>query len=130
MKRLSLMLALIAPLTPNAAQAETFKCVSAQGQVTFAFGPCPDASLGTPVARSMPPKMLSDGEPVDHAHQTNLKATEYLKVSGRTKVIVTETERYKQFQRNRPPAPAGPSQCRSPVYDSRCFDPSGGRSRR
>ncbi len=67
-------------------------------------------------------------EPLDYVHKTNLKATEYLKVGGRTRVQVIETERYKAFQRNRPPPPNIPSQCQSPHYDSQCFDPSGGMS--
>ncbi|GFM84104.1 hypothetical protein PSCICN_47960 [Pseudomonas cichorii] len=72
--------------------------------------------------------MLRQGEPVDHAHKVNLKATEYLKVSGRAEVTVYETESYKQYQRDRPPPPTAVSQCKSPLYDSQCFDPSGGQS--
>lgn len=72
--------------------------------------------------------MLRQGEPVDHAHKVNLKAAEYLKISGRAKVNVYETESYKQYQRDRPPPPTAVSQCKSPLYDSQCFDPSGGMS--
>jgi hypothetical protein len=74
------------------------------------------------------PKCCARGEPVDHAHKINLKATEFLKVSGRTKVTVYETESYKQYQKNRPPPPTAKSLCESPRYDSQCFDPSGGQS--
>lgn len=131
MKRLSSALALIAPMTLlscGAAHGEVFKCLLPQGQVGFASGPCPDGSIGIPLHQAGPPRMLRDGEPPDHAHKVNLKATEYLKVSGRAPVIVTETDSYKQFQKNRPPPPSVASHCQSPRYDSQCFDPSGGQS--
>ncbi|CAM3111384.1 DUF4124 domain-containing protein [Pseudomonas floridensis] len=127
MKRLSIMLAIAAFAAPGLAYSEIFKCTSPQGRVSYAPVPCdPDAEAA--VQRPGPPTMLREGEPVDHAHKTNLKATEYLQVSGRTIVTVIETERYKAYQRNRPPPPNVPSQCQSPRYDSQCFDPSGGTS--
>jgi hypothetical protein len=112
----------------QAAQGDIFKCTSAQGQVSFAAVPCSDSSAEAARQRQGPPKMLRNGEPVDHAHKINLKATEFLRVSGRSKVVVYETESYKLYQRNRPPPPTAVSQCQSPLYTSQCFDPSGGQS--
>lgn len=128
MKWTLLTLALAALTLAEAAHSEIFKCTSAQGQVSFAAVPCGDSSADAKRQREGPPKMLRKGEPVDHAHKINLKATEFLKVSGRSKVTVYETESYKLYQRNRPPPPAAVSQCKSPLYTSQCFDPSGGQS--
>ena len=128
MKWYSLAITIAALLVAGPARSEIFKCTSPQGQVSYAPTPCASGTADTSVQRSGPPNMLRQGEPVDHAHKVNLKATEFLKVSGRTKVTVYETESYKQYQRNRPPPPSAKSQCKSPLYDSQCFDPSGGQS--
>lgn len=128
MRWTSLTLALAALTLAHTAQGDIFKCTSAQGQVSFAAVPCSDSSADAVRQRQGPAKMLRNGEPVDHAHKINLKATEFLKVSGRRKVIVYETESYKLYQRNRPPPPTAVSQCQSPLYTSQCFDPSGGQS--
>ncbi|KIQ27402.1 MULTISPECIES: DUF4124 domain-containing protein [Pseudomonas syringae group] len=127
MKRLSMLLAITAAAGSGMAHSEIFKCTSAQGHVSYAAIPC-DGAAEVAVQRPGPPKMLRQGEPVDHAHKVNLKATEYLQVSGRAKVNVYETESYKAFQKSHLPAPDVPSQCQSPRYDSQCFDPSGGAS--
>ncbi|KPX41920.1 Uncharacterized protein ALO68_00989 [Pseudomonas syringae pv. helianthi] len=127
MKRLSTTLAVAALLSAGTAHGEIFKCTSAQGQVSYASIPCDNAAQSA-LQRQGPPNMRREDEPIDYVHQTNLKATEYLKISGRTHVTVYETERYKAYQRNRPPPPNIPSQCQSPQYDSQCFDPSGGMS--
>lgn len=128
MKWLSLALATTALIATSTAHGEIFKCTSPQGQVSFASVPCSDSNAQTSLQRQGPPKMLRQGEPVDHAHKVNLKATEYLSVSGRAKVTVYETESYKQYQKDRPPPPTAVSQCKSPLYESQCFDPSGGQS--
>jgi hypothetical protein len=128
MKRTSLAIAVVALAATSAAHGEIFKCTSPQGHVSYASVPCSNGNADTSVQRQGPPKMLRQGEPVDHAHKINLKATEFLKVSGRTKVTVYETESYKLYQRNRPPPPTAVSQCKSPLYESQCFDPSGGQS--
>lgn len=131
MKWTSLAIPLVALLVAAPARSEIFKCTSAQGQVSFASIPCSaDSAVDIDIAiqRQGPPKMLREGEPVDHAHKINLKATEFLKVSGRTHVTVYETESYKAYQKDRPPPPTAASQCKSPRYDSQCFDPSGGES--
>ncbi|WP_122317495.1 DUF4124 domain-containing protein [Pseudomonas cichorii] len=128
MKWPSLALAVAALNFTGNAHSEIFKCTSPEGRVSFAAIPCADGSAEVSVQRQGPQKMLRQGEPVDHAHKINLKATEYLKVSGRAKVTVYETESYKQYQKDRPPPPTAVSQCKSPLYDSQCFDPSGGRS--
>ncbi|KPW29071.1 MULTISPECIES: DUF4124 domain-containing protein [Pseudomonas syringae group] len=127
MKRLSITLALAALLGANTAHSEIFKCTSPQGKVSYASIPC-DETAQSALQRQGPPNIRREGEPLDYVHKTNLKATEYLKVGGRTRVTVYETERYKAYQRNRPPAPNVPSQCQSPLYNSQCFDPSGGMS--
>ncbi len=128
MKGYSLALAITALLLSGAARSEIFKCTSPEGKVSFASVPCSENNAATSVQRQGPPNMLRQGEPVDHAHKINLKATEFLRVSGRTKVTVYETESYKQYQKNRPPPPTAKSLCESPRYDSQCFDPSGGQS--
>jgi hypothetical protein len=128
MKWTSLAIAVAALAATNAAHGEIFKCTSPEGHVSYASVPCSDGNADTSVQRQGPPKMLRQGEPVDHAHKINLKATEFLKVSGRTKVTVYETESYKLYQRDRPPPPTAVSQCKSPLYESQCFDPSGGQS--
>ncbi|PBQ21328.1 DUF4124 domain-containing protein [Pseudomonas syringae] len=127
MKRLSITLSVFALLGSGAAYGEIFKCTSPQGKVSYASIPC-DESAQSALQRNGPAYMRHADEPLDYVHKTNLKATEYLKVGGRTRVQVIETERYKAFQRNRPPPPNIPSQCQSPRYDSQCFDPSGGMS--
>ncbi|MBX8531682.1 DUF4124 domain-containing protein [Pseudomonas cichorii] len=128
MKWPSLALAAAALNFTGTAHSEIFKCTSPEGHVSFASIPCAEGDVNSSLQRQGPPKMLRQGEPVDHAHKVNLKATEYLKVSGRAKVTVYETESYKQYQRDRPPPPTAVSQCKSPRYDSQCFDPSGGYS--
>ncbi|KPC33395.1 Uncharacterized protein ABJ99_2253 [Pseudomonas syringae pv. cilantro] len=127
MKRLSIAAALATMLVASAAHSEIFKCTSPDGNVSFASIPC-DSNFQSAPQRQGPPPILREGEPLDYVHKTNLKATEYLKVSSRAHVTVVETERYKAYQRNRPPPPSVASQCRSPDYNSQCFDPSGGRS--
>ena len=118
-------------LVASPAYSDIFKCTSPQGQVSYASIPCsPESAADIAVQRHGPPNMLRRGEPVDHAHKINLKATEFLKVSGRTHVTVYETESYKHYQKDRPPPPTAVSQCKSPRYDSQCFDPSGGASGR
>ncbi|MCF5671481.1 DUF4124 domain-containing protein [Pseudomonas syringae] len=129
MKRLSIMLALASVFGASTAHSEIFKCTSAEGKVSFASIPC-DSNLQSTPQRPGPPLIMREGEPLDYVHKTNLKATEYLEVSSRAHVTVVETERYKAYQRNRPPPPSVASQCRSPRYDSQCFDPSGGTSSR
>ncbi|GFM84096.1 hypothetical protein PSCICN_47880 [Pseudomonas cichorii] len=128
MKWPSLALAAAALSFTGTAHSEIFKCTSPEGHVSFASIPCAESDVNSSLQRQGPPKMLRQGEPVDHAHKVNLKATEFLKVSGRAKVTVYETESYKQYQRDRPPPPTAVSQCKSPLYDSQCFDPSGGYS--
>lgn len=128
MKWPSLVIAITALLASGTARSEIFKCISPQGTVSFASVPCDESNAETSVQRPGPPKMLRQGEPVDHAHKINLKATEVLKVSGRAKFTVYETESYKQYQKDRPPPPTAKSLCESPRYDSQCFDPSGGQS--
>jgi hypothetical protein len=129
MKWTSLAITLVALPVAGPAYSEIFKCTSPQGQVSFASIPCsPESAADIAIQRHGPPKMLREGEPVDHAHKINLKATEFLKVSGRTHVTVYETESYKEYQKDRPPPPTAVSQCKSPRYDSQCFDPSGGES--
>ncbi|MCD5993105.1 DUF4124 domain-containing protein [Pseudomonas sp. CDFA 602] len=127
MKRLSMAVALSAFAATGLAQGEIFKCTAPDGKVSFTSLPC-DSSSHSAVQRPGPPRIMGQGEPADLAHTLNLKATEYLKVSGRAKVTVYETERYKAFQKSHPPPPNVASQCRSPLYDSQCFDPSGGTS--
>lgn len=128
MKWYSLAIAMTALLASGTARSEIFKCTSPQGQVSFASVPCGESNAETSVQRQGPPKMLRQGEPVDHAHKINMKATEVLKVSGRAKFTVYETESYKQYQKDRPPPPTAKSLCESPRYESQCFDPSGGQS--
>ncbi|MCI3944888.1 DUF4124 domain-containing protein [Pseudomonas syringae] len=128
MKRLStLIMALATLFGASAAHSEIFKCTSPDGKVSFASLPCESNAQSDP-QRGGPPPILREGEPLDYVHKTNLKATEYLRVSSRAHVTVIETERYKAYQRNRPPPPSVPSQCRSPLFNSQCFDPSGGTS--
>ncbi|MFH7479373.1 DUF4124 domain-containing protein, partial [Pseudomonas syringae pv. tagetis] len=82
MKRLSTTLAVAALLRAGTAHGEIFKCTSAQGQVRYASIPCDNAAQSA-LQRQRPPNMSREDEPLDYVHQTKLKATEYLKISGR-----------------------------------------------
>ncbi|RMN93167.1 ABC-type Fe3+ transport system, periplasmic component [Pseudomonas coronafaciens pv. coronafaciens] len=101
MKRLSITLAFAALLGANAAHSEIFKCTSPQGKVSYASIPC-DETAQSALQRQGPPNIRREGEPLDYVHKTNLKATEYLKVGGRTRVTVYETERYKALSAKPP----------------------------
>ncbi|GAB7531900.1 hypothetical protein PS3A_43140 [Pseudomonas sp. 3A(2025)] len=124
MKRPSLFIApALCLVLCTSVQAEIYKCVSAQGAVSYSSISCPQAT----VQRAGPPLAMPD-MPRDHVHKVNLQAIQNLKVSGKANTYVIEGEGYKQVQRNRLPPPTVPSQCVSPRYDSQCFDPSGGQS--
>lgn len=114
MKRLSITLSVFALLGSGAAYGEIFKCTSPQGKVSYASIPC-DESAQSALQRKGPAYMRHADEPLDYVHKTNLKATEYLKVGGRTRVQVIETERYKAFQRNRPPPRTFPRSAKARV---------------
>jgi hypothetical protein len=115
----------------SAAMADVYKCTLPDGKVSFSSVPCPTYIGETQPQRKGPPRLGSDWEKADYPHRVNLNATDILKVNRRSKLIITnEREIADNLQKIRPPPPAGPSVCEAPVYESTCFDPSGGRVRK
>ncbi|MFJ3485808.1 DUF4124 domain-containing protein [Pseudomonas sp. NPDC090202] len=114
----------------GAAQADTYKCISADGKVSFASTPCPTYVGDSTRVRPPPSRLSSDWEERDFPHRLNQNATDILKISRRSKLIITnEKEISDHMQAIRPPPPGVPSVCVAPDYNDACFDPSGGRVR-
>ena len=130
MKGHSSILAMVLMSIGSAASADVYKCVAADGSVSFAGVPCPTYVGDTTVQRAATSRLSSDWEEKDFPHRLNKNATEILQVSRRRKIIITnEKEISDRMQAIRPPPPGVPSTCVAPRYDSACFDPSGGRVR-
>ncbi|MFP3851696.1 DUF4124 domain-containing protein [Pseudomonas sp. W5-01] len=121
--------AIMLPLS-GLANADVFKCVAANGAISFAQSPCPTYVGESTVQRPPPSRLSSEWEETDFPYRLNKNATEILQVSRRRKLIITnEREIADRLQSIRPPPPGLPSTCVAPRYDSACFDPSGGRVR-
>lgn len=122
--------AVIGLLMCNVTYADVFKCVAANGAISFGYSPCPTYVGESTVQRPPPSRLSSEWEETDFPYRLNKNATEILQVSRRRKLIITnEREIADRLQSIRPPPPALPSTCTAPRYDSACFDPSGGRVR-
>jgi hypothetical protein len=120
----------LALMLSSAASGEVFKCVAANGTVTFAYTPCPTYVGQSTRQRPGPARLSSEWEERDFPYRLNKNATEILQISRRRKLVITnEREIADRLQSIRPPAPGVPSTCVAPRYDSACFDPSGGRVR-
>ncbi len=112
------------------ANADVFKCVAANGAISFAQSPCPTYVGESTALRPPPSRLSSEWEETDFPYRLNKNATEILQVSRRRKLIITnEREIADRLQSIRPPPPGLPSTCVAPRYESACFDPSGGRVR-
>jgi hypothetical protein len=75
-------------------------------------------------------RLSSDWEEADYPDRVNKNAVEILQISRRNRLIITnEKEISDRMQAIRPPPPGVPSVCVAPVYNSACFDPSGGKVR-
>ncbi|MDH0748717.1 DUF4124 domain-containing protein [Pseudomonas sp. GD03842] len=121
--------ALLALSLSAMAYGEVFKCVAHDGRVSFASTPCPDY-VGENRVQRPAQRLSSDWEPTDFPHRVNKNATEILQVSRRRRIIITnEKEISDHMQAIRPPPPGVPSTCVAPIYNSACFDPSGGSIR-
>jgi len=130
LKRLQNVLTALAMCVCSAASGEVFKCVSHEGVISFASTPCPDYVGSAVLQRPASSRLSSDWEERDFPHRVNKNATDILQVSRRRKIIITnEKEISDHMQAIRPPPPGVPSTCVAPVYNSACFDPSGGRIR-
>lgn len=131
MNRTIAALAVLALCLCAPAYGEVFKCITQDGKVSFAFTPCPTYVGETvPVQRVVPARLSSEWEEADFPDRVNRNATEILQVSRRRKIVITnEKEIADRLQKIRPPAPSVPSTCTAPIYDSACFDPSGGKVR-
>lgn len=130
MKRFEFLLAALAVCVCSAANGEAFKCVSHDGKVSFASTPCPDYVGSSMLQRPAASRLSSDWEEKDFPHRVNKNATDILQVSRRRKIIITnEKEISDHMQAIRPPPPGVPSTCVAPIYNSACFDPSGGKIR-
>ena len=130
MKGLLIALAGVTLVLSDAASADVFKCVARDGKVSFASTPCPDYMGDAIPQRSAQSRLSSDWEERDFPHRLNKNATDILQVSRRRKIIITnEKEISDHMQSIRPPPPGVPSRCVAPMYDSACFDPSGGKVR-
>ncbi|UZJ58902.1 DUF4124 domain-containing protein [Pseudomonas sp. KU26590] len=131
MKRFStLSTAVMALLATSLAHSDVFKCVAANGAISFAYSPCPTYVGESTLQRPPPARLSSEWEETDFPYRLNKNATEILQVSRRRKLIITnEREIADRLQSIRPPPPGLPSTCTAPRYDSACFDPSGGRVR-
>ncbi|MFK3973827.1 DUF4124 domain-containing protein [Pseudomonas sp. NPDC087358] len=131
MKQFAVALAASALCLSGAANAEVFKCITRDGKVSFASTPCPSyVGETTQLHRPAAARLSSDWEEADFPHRVNKNATEILQVSRRRKIIITnEKEISDRLQSIRPPPPGVPSTCVAPMYDSACFDPSGGKVR-
>jgi hypothetical protein len=130
MRRFAGTLALLALGACDVAAAEVFKCMTHDGRVSFASTPCPTYVGDALPLRPVPSRLSSDWEEPDFPHRVNKNATEILQVSRRRKIIITnEKEISDHMQAIRPPPPGVPSTCVAPLYDSACFDPSGGKIR-
>ena len=130
MNRFAIALAMSVLAVGSDAYAEVFRCVTPAGQVSFASTPCPSHIGTADVQRSAQARLSSDWEERDFPHQLNENATKILKVSRRSKLIITnEKEISDRMQAIRPPPPGVPSRCVAPLYTAACFDPSGGRVR-
>lgn len=129
MKGCAIALTVLALGISCAASGEVFKCVGHDGKVSFASTPCPDY-VGESMLQRPGQRLSSDWEEADFPHRVNENATEILQVSRRRRIIITnEKEISDHMQAIRPPPPGVPSNCVAPVYNSACFDPSGGRVR-
>jgi hypothetical protein len=130
MKRFEMVLMVLAAVFCSTASGEVFKCVSREGKVSFASTPCPDYVGQSMVQRPASSRLSSDWEERDFPHRLNKNATDILQVSRRRKIIITnEKEISDHMQAIRPPPPGVPSTCTAPIYNSACFDPSGGKIR-
>ena len=126
----TIITAAAALLLSSVAHGEVFKCVAANGAVSFGYSPCPTYVGESTVQRPPPARISSQWEETDFPYRLNKNATEILQVSRRRKLIITnEREIADRLQSIRPPPPAVPSTCIAPRYDSACFDPSGGQVR-
>lgn len=122
--------AVITLLLCDVTHADVFKCVAANGAVSFAQSPCPTYVGESTALRPPPSRLSSEWEETDFPYRLNKNATEILQVSRRRKLIITnEREIADRLQSIRPPPPGLPSTCVAPRYESACFDPSGGRVR-
>ncbi|MGE6387645.1 DUF4124 domain-containing protein [Pseudomonas sp. NPDC078416] len=122
--------AVIMLLLCNVANGDVYKCVAANGAISFAQSPCPTYVGESTVQRPPPSRLSSEWEETDFPYRLNKNATDILQVSRRRKLIITnEREIADRLQSIRPPPPGLPSTCVAPRYDSACFDPSGGRVR-
>lgn len=130
MKGWLVALAGIALMLSDTAHGEVFKCIARDGKVSFASTPCPDYVGEAMAQRPGQSRLSSDWEERDFPDRLNKNATDILRISRRSKLIITnEKEISDHMQAIRPPPPGMPSRCVAPVYNSACFDPSGGRVR-
>lgn len=130
MKGLLFALTGIALVLSEAASAEVFKCIARDGKISFASTPCPDYVGEAMPQRPGQSRLSSNWEERDFPDRLNKNATEILQVSRRRRIIITnEKEISDHMQAIRPPPPGVPSRCVAPIYNSACFDPSGGRVR-
>lgn len=126
----TLSAAFITLLLCDVTHADVFKCVAANGAISFAQSPCPTYVGESTALRPPPSRLSSEWEETDFPYRLNKNATEILQVSRRRKLIITnEREIADRLQSIRPPPPGLPSTCVAPRYESACFDPSGGRVR-
>jgi len=129
MNRFVIALAVFALSISSAASGEVFKCIARDGKVSFASTPCPDY-VGDAMPQRPGQRLSSDWEEADYPHRVNKNAVEILQISRRRKLIITnEKEISDHMQSIRPPPPGVPSVCVAPIYNSACFDPSGGKVR-
>lgn len=129
MERLASTMALFAIFICGTANGDVFKCVTRDGKVSFASTPCPDY-VGKAMAQRPGQRLSSDWEEADYPYRVNKNAVEILQISRRRRLIITnEKEISDHMQSIRPPPPGIPSVCAAPIYNSACFDPSGGKVR-
>jgi hypothetical protein len=129
MKGRLIALAAITLLGSGVANGEVFKCVTREGKISFAATPCPDY-VGEAMPQRPGQRLSSDWEEADYPDRVNKNAVEILQISRRNRLIITnEKEISDRMQAIRPPPPGVPSVCVAPVYNSACFDPSGGKVR-
>ncbi|MFY1663703.1 DUF4124 domain-containing protein [Pseudomonas sp. Pseu.R1] len=129
MKGSAIALAALTLSVSAMSHGDVFKCVSHDGKVSFASTPCPDY-MGQTMPQRPAQRLSSDWEEADFPDRVNKNATDILQVSRRRRIIITnEKEISDHMQAIRPPPPGVPSTCVAPIYNSACFDPSGGRVR-
>jgi len=129
MKRFLIALPVLALSACGAANGEVFKCVTHDDKVSFAAAPCPDY-VGEAMPQRPGQRLSSDWEEADYPDRVNKNAVAILQISRRRRLIITnEKEISDHMQSIRPPPPGIPSVCVAPIYNSACFDPSGGRVR-